>query len=725
MYQRHEQRMLAGSLNLSAPCDLIPDSDSIALQNFRVEPSGALRPRLAASSIGVNLTGWIHTIYRSGNDRWFVSDGTLYKGTTAIETGFDGNPMNLVTEAGSLWVMNRGKQGRVDNPSTSPVFRTWLPDAPATLAAITPVAGGSLSVNDTYRYWVTFLTADGQETNPSPDVSFSPTSANRTAQLARPTSTDVRITSGGFWCVYRMGDTVEDAYRVAKVAYATTTFDDTGDGDYSDLEITRLGIVMEQNHGAPPAASILVGPHYGRLFAASSAAYPNRVWYTPVNKPWMWDPDAWFDCGDAGDEIVMMSEHRGSLRIYKKRSVWRLRGDPKNGVVERTSASFGLIGMKAIATEGAIDYIQGQEGIYACDGDRDVRLSAKLDPLFRTGLAMPTGKDPDLQALHDSETLRAKNCLAVRNGRLYFSYCNVSAGSIPNQVITCDLATGNWAHAQAPSPTQPAGWTALYDEGQYSELLGAGPLGVIYALEQALPETNAFQLRWTSGFRDQGVRERKKRYADLVIEHGIRRSAPANRDLTVKVKLDSGETADVSAGTLSVATTAASGATRETAVIPFGTSNRGVHARNLAVLLEGTCESDIAVYSVTLHYYVEPRDARTFDTGTINCGDPRVKTFDLLELDILSNDTVTWDVLTDLPGSLASRQTSTFAATTTRLPVGIPLNGFDGRIAQLQLTSPGVFWLYGARLRYRVTSVYLEGAKGQSHTTSVLMPAAA
>jgi hypothetical protein len=399
------------------------------------------------------------------------------------------------------------------------------------------------------------------------------------------------------------------------------------------------------------------------------------------------------------------------LRIYKKRSIWRLRGDAETGVLEQTNSEIGLIGASAIASVGGIDYIQGQEGIYACDGDRVVKITGAVDPLFRDGVTFSIGAQPTTP-LDGDETLRAKNCLAVKNGRLYFSYCAEAVG-FPSNILVCDLETKSW-HSEDNPVGSGLGYTALYYEGQYGELLGATS-GVVYALEYRTT-SESVDVRWTSAYRDQGRRDRQKMYADLEIEHSVKRST-SDQTLTVKAKIDNGNSGDVSVGVIPIATSAA-GADRLISRFPIGSPT--TRAKNLAVLVEGETTQEVVLYSTTVHYYMEPRDALTFDSGIIDLGDPNPKGIDIVWLDIEPTANVTYTLSSDLPGNaVASRQTSSTTITgTQRRTFAIEINNVDGRLVRLQLTSTGTFRLYTARLAYRRIGLYLDGTQGNTWSTT-------
>lgn len=721
-FDRKQQILAPGGLNLLASSDLVPGTDSIAMKNFRSDGSGVLRTRLSNSAIGVTLTGYIHTIYRSGNDRYFGANTTLYQGSTAVSmTGaFDGGPISMATVLGKVWVMNRSKRGVVNTVGGIPTLQDWLP-VPPVLFTITPqtVTGSSLVTAVTYTYYVTYVQEDGSETNPSDPISYTMAGTENQLHIECISAPDPRSTK---WNLYRIGNTLDAVYRVNPDPISIgDAFEDSGGDDMSDFNVTLLGIQLETHHDPAPMARVIAGPYYGRMLAASSAEFPNRIWWTPVNQPWYWPRENYVDIGDRADEVYAIALHTAQARFYGKRSISRLNGDPASGIIGRTNAEIGLIGMRAIDSAGSIDFFQGMEGIYSNDGDTTRKIGGdKLDPLFRP-LSMPRGADPDLLPLNGTETLRAKNCLAFKNGRLYFSYVN-SAGTVPNQMTVCNLAASDWTAENAPSPSQPASYTALYYEGQASELLGAGPLGIIYALEYPLPETNVIPHRWTSGFFSPGARDQKARFADLVLEHDCKRSAAFARNLTCKLKLDDTDTADFAAGSLPVATTG-TGAARLVTVLPLGANGKGLHARNAAVLVEGDCEHEISLYSATLHYYLEPRDALLFDSSATLLGDPRVKSCDLLDLVIWNQGTVTWEILTDLPGNaMTQRATGTFAAVTDRTPVPLSLAGLgcEGRLIQVRLTSSLPFWLYRAALRYYVINYYLSDSN-----KTLMLPAVA
>lgn len=723
-YVPQKDVVLTGSLNLLPPGNLIPKEDALVLKNWRVDQAGALRSR-QGSSLLATIPGYVHSLYRRENTRYFGSDGNLYRKAGAGDptiystaaTGFDGKPLGFAASDGYLWVMNRGNQGR-DNGTD---FLSWLPDPPASLATPTLVAGGELVVGVTYTYYVTFLTADGHETNPAEAPVTIAAAGTQTARIARPASSDARITSGGFWNIYRTGNTLPDAYRIntAPISYGTTTFDDTGSGAQSDEEVARLGIALEVDHDAPPDASGLAGPYYGRLIAFSSALHPNWIWWTAANRPYMFPADNHAPVGEDGEEILAITQHGRQLRIYKTRSIWRALGDPGDpgSVLEMTNEDIGLIGSEAICSQGDIDYFQAGEGVYAGNGDIVRKISPQLDPLFR-GESVHVGDGIEHKPLHADPAYRAAAALEIKNGRLYYSYPDITAVSARNNsTLVYDLASGRWY-------SDSRAFHALFYEGQNSELVCAPanfPAGGVYALESGdrSNESHNVSLGYQSGYRDQGTRDRQKTYADLVIEHSVQRGAAANYDLTVKGILDDG--LDFEAiGSIGVATTGA-GDNRARSIFQIN-GDEGLMARNLAVRIEGDCPLDVTIYSIELHYYLEARDAKTFDSDEGDFGYPGVKDLDTLQLDIDAPGAFTFDILTDLPGgAMTSRYTATVPLTAGREMVEIPLTvdgagasqDISGKLIRLLLSTETSFRVYGVRFRYRPLGLYRDGANGE------------
>jgi hypothetical protein len=689
-------KLLSGGLNLLAPGDLLDTPYSVACKNWRVDSAGALRSRNQENLVAnVGGAGAVHTLYLANqSDRWIGKGTGLYKGTTSIAAGFSGEPLGLVYFQEALWVMDTSVRGSYHGATW---YASYLPTAPAGAPTAAADAAGVLSGD--LSYYVTFGTDTYGETNPSPAGTVTVTD-KQVSLTGIPTSADARVTKRH---IYRGGGALGAIYRVGTIHdNVTTTYTDNED----DESVARLGIQMEEDNDAPPAGQGMAGPYFGRLLAWIG----NRLYWSKMNQPQSWPGAAADDgnhapVGDDGENIVAVRCRGRAARVYKDRSIWKLVGDPDDleAGLEQSASEVGLIGKRAICSVGHIDYFQAEDGIYAFNGDTAVKISQAIDPIFKSDPIYAGGN----LLLPVNGSYRSLARLAHRLGRLYFSYTD-SNGSANNCTLVYDLATKAWTH-------DSRGWTDLYDEGSNGDLLG-GYIGVVFALEY--PSTaNAINLDYTSGYQDQGTRDRQKRYADIVIEHSVKRGAVADAQLTAKAFMDNG-LVEKALGSLTVATMAAGDDNRLRTVLRVE-SGAGWVARNFAYHLDGDVSHETLIYSAELHYQVEPRDALTFDSDEIDLGWPGPKEVVGFEAEIDASGTVSWEVFSNQPGeAMASRDTGTIAATSgiKWIPV-LFTPSCEGHLARIVLTATATFRLYRLRVKFQPVALYVDGGRGDQYDT--------
>src|ERR1044072_3056512 len=129
-YQRQKARLLAGSMNLLVPADLLPEGDARRLQGFRSDQQGALRSRLGSALVNTAGSNPIRSLIKSLGIRYQGSD-ELFRNFSSIESGFSGNPMGLVDAAKWLWVMDQSKR-RKDDGTTDYQWHIDKPTDPPT-----------------------------------------------------------------------------------------------------------------------------------------------------------------------------------------------------------------------------------------------------------------------------------------------------------------------------------------------------------------------------------------------------------------------------------------------------------------------------------------------------------------------------------------------------------------------------------------------------------------
>jgi hypothetical protein len=730
-YKREEQKIYPGGINYLAPPDQVADGDCLQLQNFRCDSAGKLVQNFVVIPQITDEGAYnFDSLLRIKAERYYGGAGGIWKVGTrgapdppgALEALYDGLPLGMIGFQNFAWIMNRatGRQRKIKHGTATPY--NWTTETP-TIPGAAGGAGGSLPAGDT-DYYVTFTTADNHESNLSPVRAITVVAGTQTYTITRPAATEA-IVSG--WHVYRKSPALAVPYRVTvtPIAYATATFVDDGTGTKADAAIQELNEVHSGDHDPAPAATVMADkPHNGRLLVANSAAHPNRVWYTPALEPWYFPGSAneqdgnWVDVGE-DDAVLAITVKTGVTIFYKERSIWRCVGDIDDGKIEIVAPDMGTVGYRAVAATSMGDYFVGREGLGICTGDyaRKFAPSAKLDPLFR-GLTADIAYGISVSGIDPS--YRNRCAIGHRNGRLWFSYTSkASATHRPDVTMLIDTASGRIS-------TREGGWSCFYDEGQGADFVG-GQNGFIEALENPVfTDVVAWtmELGYHSRYEDQGHPGRLKTYQDIEIRHNTQ-DAP----LTVKVFVNNGRLAtdEVAIGTLQ--------STVETRSVfrleyPAGYSvvaKRGLPldpAFNLAVRIDGDnkygATLPVEIFGpIILHYFVEPRKARTFDSDETDLGVQEVKTIDQIELDIDNPDVAaTLQLYSDIPGgAMAARLGAgvTIATTTTRKAIIVPLSSpVDGRLLRTTLIITGTtptqgFLLYGVRLRVYRTGEYLDG----------------
>jgi hypothetical protein len=714
-------------------------------------PSGgvaAVYQSLQAANLGnqpdTSPTWWLKTNTPTG---WNLYRAVTTGGVTAFARLNTSGPMPFSPATARVFVTDTGQAGGATLPT------------------------GSLAAGVAYEYFVTQVNLWGEESNPAGPVAYTG-QIGEACQITVAQPTDTTIVS---WNVYRIGNTLENAYRVNQdpILYppatggALTFIDDGADADLmSDVEVTRLGIALQTDNDPPPLCAGLAGPYYDELLAFNSAANPNWLFWSKPTLPYAW-PGAALDegnhtpVGDDGEAIVQITLHPQHARIYKVRSIWRCVGDPdsESSTLEMTNAEIGLTGPKAICSYGDLDYFEGPEGIYSHSGyGTPKKISGKLDPLFKGDAVTLPGAAPSTP-LNLTAAVRALNTMAVRNGRLYFSYA-AGAATSPNATLVCDLDAMRWY-------SDDRGFTALYDEGQGNGLTGAAA-GIAYTLEA--PQTGSIALLYQTGYRDQGERGRQKTYDDIAIEYSVNAGAASDQSLAVSVSFDSGATS-MSLGPLFYQT-AAAGAARNRALFglapatapaawggavnyalaavalygtacyeslqaanlchepdtsplwwapvsaPGGGLDTGHAARNISIAISGAAVSPVTIFSIESHYFLLARDACAFNSDDTHLDYQGVKQMDLIEFDVDAPGAWLWSLYSDRPGgAMACRAGAIAAATSGRQSIQIPFAMAEGRLARVTVHSAAAFRLYGLRVRLRKLGTYIDGAAGESFST--------
>lgn len=721
-YKLETQKIVPGGLNLLAPGDQVAEGDCLELTKWwsgsvgRLEQAPAAIMRNSPSVFGPQ-------------DSLCQADGRIYYGgggslrqigrasENAIDSGYDGYPLGLISFKGSVWVMNRAKQ-RKDN-GTAP--SDWTPAAPAacaltdlgtTGAGADPAVGnppevGGLAV-EVISYYVTWQ-LDLGETNPSTVATITPALDGSIVRVGQPAAAPANATG---WNIYRRKGTLSAPYRLNEnvISIARAYVDDYGDEvhTHSDTQLLNLGLIMEMDHDPAPAARIMANNVYNdRLVVANSAAHPNRIWFTQAQQPGFFRGSAdentgdWVDIGtDKGDEILAITTRPGVLIIYRSRSIWRHVGDFGElfARIEVIVPDLGIVGPRAVVSTSLGDYfVGGVEGVYKFNNDWAQKISPKVEPLWR-GLVTE-----NLTRL--GTAYRNKCAIGYRNGRLWVSYPDPGGNNGGSLIFHTE--SERWFN-------DATSYAAFLDTG--TEFLGAS--AGVFALESAYSFGYTL-LGFQSAYHDCGMPDHEKTWADLVLNH-FTQGIP----LTITIRLNKNAGPNDS---FVLATITSNGMTRE--IIPLiypaaypvvALQGEPIRAFNLAVRITGSGASTgpITIDSpMLLHYYVEARQAKRFDTSVTDHGIQGTKTVDQVEIDIdASAGSAALQVSSDIPGGTMAVRTGlgqAIAQSVGRESRRLVLNSpADGKLLRYEITTPTGFQVYGMRARVLAIGVYLDGTVG-------------
>lgn len=603
--------------------------------------------------------------------------------------------------AGRDWTTVRGVRVTVDvNTAVDVNLDAWDVIGGATA----PLEGNDL------QWFVTYDTPAGHESNGSPAMAALLTLDKQAATLTNvPVSADPQVTMRR---IYRAGGALAGPLRVGTINdNFTTSFVD----QLPDSFAQGIDTAMPIDHDPPPAAFGVVR-HLGKLIAFNSATHPGRFWWTKTGQPWYFpgsgdeDVGQWQDTGEDDEAILAVRSHNRMLIFYKERSIVRLYGDPDSSDPEQTSSTIGLIGPRAIAPDGAVDYIAGSEGIYRFNTETEVKISGKVDPIFK-GDYVSLAATIDIAPLNPDQ--KRNSVLALINGRLYFSYPSLQVGGPrPDITLVCDLASGRWYHYLLDSALNDAGgFTALYYEGQDRGLLGAisSSNGVaVHQLEVGTTDgPNAIPLVWHSRYADQNLPDNPKVYGDLVIVHKTG-DENGTSPLVVSSYFDNGATSQA-IGTIN-------SATRSTSIFPLN-GGSGYAGKSFALRIEGNATTECIIYDAYVYWYVEARNGQAFDSGVIDFGSEKVKQLDQQELEVTAaaNGTLTWYWRGDLPGgTIAQRLSGSVPISASRANLRRTLPAMvEGRKLRFICTADVPFQLHAARARVLEIAEYVDGTAGE------------
>lgn len=718
-YRLNELKIVPTGLNLLAPVDQIAPGDCLDL--FGLWPGSAGRVEVAPPAVQVSAASPAdcHTVYDAGGRIYYADIGNLRQvgraGEAPIDSGYDGYPLGLISYQGYVWIINRSQQRKDDGTSMS----NWtqpVPAAPLLTDGGTNGAGLLPPVNNppevgglqaqAYLYYITWVGPTG-ETNPSPAGTITPAVNGSIVRVALPSLAPGPWVKG--WNIYRRSPTFSAPYRLNENVIEITRpyVDDYGNSVHAhdDDQLLQLGIIMEADHDPAPAARIIGNQIYnGRIIVANSLQHPNRIWYTQPLQPAFFRGAAnendgdWVDIGtDSGDEILALSCRPNFVIVYRAKSIWRHYGDfgSDTARIEVVVPEMGIVGPRAVACTSTADYFRGPEGIYQFNFDWAKKISAKIDTVFR-GISSEN---------YIAEQDKQWCALGVNNGRLWVSY-HTSGGMTP---INYHLESDRWFGGAGLS-----GYFAFAISS--NGLLAAG--NGVYRLESG---TGSNPIGFQTAYEDCGYPDHEKTFADLVLSY---KTGGNNLDIIIRTNKLTNNSTD----TFTLATINSSARTKQ--IIPLvypatyvTTALRGlpIRAYNISIRITGGAPAGPPAgpsyidSPILLHYYLEARRGKSWDTDETEQAIVGMKEIDQVEFDIDATDgAATLQVYSDTPGGIMTARLAggqAIAATTGRQSRRMNLSAVvDGKLLRYQITTATDFQLYAARARVLPIGVYLDSS---------------
>lgn len=674
---------------------------------------------------------YVHSLTIAGTTYSFVQNGYSQAQIPQVMAGLAGVDANC-----SVTYVGTGQ----DVVITPIIPNTLFPISGSDGNTDANLASGSITSlpSGTYQFYLTFVSADlSLESNPSA-ASLAVTVTAQAIDVTIPAAdapVDARI---GFVRIYATGGTLGQAYQIGQVPSTVgspaTAFSDT----VPDLQATDNGVVMPTDNDGPPAAAGIIGPHFSRLYAWSTAAHKNRLFWTDPNLPQYWRGAAdeqvgnWVDVGDEGEEIVWCSIHGNLLVIYKERSIWMAIGsDPGSAVLEKVYDGCGLVGQFALTPAGSIDYFVGPNGLNVWDMNAVHAVSGAVLPVFNqsiTNAGALTSPGSILPGTAFNSTSLAPYAVALghANGKLYISYAELGGtynllvyneGNQPETNAYVERRAGTWFyHRNAIASIEPGFFGFFFDGIAMIGLTGIiGGAAKGYNVDDFReflltdPGTTGIESVYQSHYENCGLPDNPKQYLEASVDFEFPTVGTAT--VNVYAGFDGGKTALTQIGTIVL-----SGRTTTSfdfsAVAGFSTLTGGVLAKNISIALDVLTSGRVVLHNVHIYYYEEARLGLVATTIPTDLGVGKVKQCKELELDIAApSGTVAVHIQSDLPGNaLAVRQTPSVAMA-GRAIKKYPFAITEGLLWKIVLTgnSAKTFQLYSVRLLMRIMAIYVEG----------------
>lgn len=217
---------------------------------------------------------------------------------------------------------------------------------------------------------------------------------------------------------------------------------------WTGTTFTRMGVTLDATGNMPKAKAITV--HKNRIFLGNTdgATNQSRIRYSgsdasPTDVEY-YKSTSFIDVQpDDGDVIQQIVPYLDSLIIFKRNSVWTLRGNtPRDFQLVLGNPSLGCVAPRSVAVwdKGAI--FLSNRGVFSFDGGKVVRLSEKIDPA--------------LNAL--SASALAKSTAIIFQQKYYLWVNELGTDAYPDTAYVFDFVTNTWTKYRSWNVTMATIW---------------------------------------------------------------------------------------------------------------------------------------------------------------------------------------------------------------------------------------------------------------------------
>jgi len=340
---------------------------------------------------------------------------------------------SLTSEAETFFIdfVNRclianGNQNLMKTDGTDVYTLVTLTPTTATVNAI--ASGGSLSAGD-YYFKVTYVDADGNESNASVASAKMTATANQKITLNVPiySGTDYNIVSRKIYRTLAGGASYYYDGPVAGNVTTTANFVSTQSDD-ALVQANSLENYHEENHNAPPSAPSLIAKRGGRIYLAVNQKlhYSKRYYeYFPA--------DFWIAVGNMRN-ITGIINQLHTLQVTTKNSVERLLGT--SAQIESADyfqfkdsySSKGVYASRSLVDCDNYIVFLHKDGLYIVNIDQVKELNVVLNKYLKANIN---------QAHID------KSCACFYDGKYMLSYPK-GTDEVPSETVYFDFKDGTY-----------------------------------------------------------------------------------------------------------------------------------------------------------------------------------------------------------------------------------------------------------------------------------------